>query len=154
MLGMDLRISFITLAVADLSRSLAFYADVLELPASGIVGTEFHDDISGADGTIVFLTPEGCPTIGLYERHNLARDAAVAEDSRSRTEFSLGIALPSREAVDALLAKVAQSGGTVTPSCHDRPWGVYSGYFTDPDGHLWEAVWSHSDTTNPAAANH
>jgi uncharacterized protein len=25
---------------------------------------------------------------------------------------------------------------------HDRPWGIYSGYFRDLDGHLWEILWN------------
>jgi predicted lactoylglutathione lyase len=30
----------------------------------------------------------------------------------------------------------------VTTPPHDRPWGIYSGYFRDPDGHLWEIIWN------------
>lgn len=48
----------------------------------------------------------------------------------------------SREPVHALLAKAQAAGATVTEPPHERPWGIYSGYFKDPDGHLWEVIWN------------
>ena len=44
--------------------------------------------------------------------------------------------------VDVLLAQAEQAGATLTGRPHDRPWEVYSGYFRDPDGHLWEIIWN------------
>ena len=32
--------------------------------------------------------------------------------------------------------------GKVTDPAHERPWGIYSGYFRDLDGHLWEVIWN------------
>jgi uncharacterized protein len=46
----------------------------------------------------------------------------------------------SRADVDRTLEQAAAAGAVVTPP-HDRPWGIYSGYFRDPDGHLWEIIW-------------
>ena len=43
--------------------------------------------------------------------------------------------------VDALLVQAQSAGATVTDQPHDRPWGIYSGYFRDPDGHLWEVMY-------------
>jgi catechol 2,3-dioxygenase-like lactoylglutathione lyase family enzyme len=37
------------------------------------------------------------------------------------------------------------AGATLTGPAHDRPWGIYSGYFRDPDGHLWEIIWNPAD---------
>ena len=34
------------------------------------------------------------------------------------------------------------AGATITDKPHERPWGIYSGYFGDPDGHLWEVIWN------------
>ena len=56
---MDAKIFFITLAVDDLGRSLAFYRDGLGWPTDGIVGQEFHDEVTGADGTIAIFTLGG-----------------------------------------------------------------------------------------------
>jgi uncharacterized protein len=44
--------------------------------------------------------------------------------------------------VDALLGRAEKAGGTLTGKPHDRPWGIYSGYFRDLDGHLWEIMWN------------
>lgn len=138
---MEAKIFFITLAVDDLSRSVAFYRDGLGWPTEGIVGQEFHDEVTGADGTIAFFTLVGGLLLGLYERANLAKDASLPAGPLSSTEFSLGIPAVSRAEVDQLLAQVEVAGGTVTAPAHMRPFGVYSGYFTDPDGHLYEIAW-------------
>ena len=138
---MRAEIFFITLAVDDLARSVAFYRDGLGWPTEGIVGREFHDQLTGADGTIAFFTLDGGLMLGLYERANLAKDASVPAGPVSSTEFSLGIPADSQEDVDRLLAEVEAAGGTLTAPAHMRPFGVYSGYFADPDGHLWEIAW-------------
>jgi hypothetical protein len=91
--------------------------------------------------TIAFFTLDGGLMLGLYERTNLGKDARLRADPPSSTEFSLGIPATSRAEVDQLLAHVEGTGGTVTAPAHMRPFGVYSGYFTDPDGHLFEIAW-------------
>jgi len=69
---------------------------------------------------------------------NLAKDASLPLGPRSSTEFSLGLPAGSQAEVDDLLELVEVAGGTLTAPAHMRPFGVYSGYFTDPDGHLFE----------------
>jgi catechol 2,3-dioxygenase-like lactoylglutathione lyase family enzyme len=139
---MDPKIFFITLAVDDLDRSLAFYRDGLGWPTEGIVGQEFHDQLTGADGTIAIFTLDGGLLLALYERTNLAKDASLPVAPPSSTEFSLGIPARSRDEVDRLLTLAQAAGGTLTAPAHMRPFGVYSGYFTDPDGHLFEIAWN------------
>ena len=141
---MRAKIFFITLAVDDLGRSVAFYRDGLGWRTEGIVGQEFHDEVTGADGTIAFFTLETGLLLGLYERTNLAKDASLPAGPPSSTEFSLGVPATSQAEVDQLLAQVQAAGGTVTAPAHMRPFGVYSGYFTDPDGHLFEIAWDSS----------
>ena len=136
------KIFFITLAVDDLDRSVTFYRDGLGWPTEGIVGQEFHDEVTGADGTIAFFTLETGLLLGLYERTNLAKDASLPPGPPSSTEFSLGIPAGSQAEVDELLSGVQAAGGTLTAPAHMRPFGVYSGYFTDPDGHLFEIAWN------------
>jgi catechol 2,3-dioxygenase-like lactoylglutathione lyase family enzyme len=138
---MNPKIFFITLAVDDLDRSLAFYRDGLGWPTEGIVGREFHDQLTGAEGTIAIFTLDGGLLLTLYERSNLAKDATLPVTPSSSTEFSLGIPAESREEVDRMLAQAQAAGGTLTAPAHMRPFGVYSGYFTDPDGHLFEIAW-------------
>ena len=110
---MRAKIFFITLAVADLDRSLAFYRDGLGWPTEGIVGREFHDEVTGADGTIAFFTLDGGLMLGLYERANLAKDAGIPAGPASSTEFSLGIPAESQADVDRMLAEVKAAGGTL-----------------------------------------
>jgi uncharacterized protein len=141
-MAMRAKIFFITLAVDNLDRSVAFYRDGLGWPTEGIVGQEFHDDVTGADGTIAFFTLDGDMMIGLYERANLAKDASLPPGPRSPAEFSVGIPAESREEVDELLRQAEAAGATLTAPAHMRPFGVYSGYFTDPDGHLFEIAWN------------
>lgn len=142
---MQAKFSFITLAVDDLDRSVAFYRDGLGWQTEGIIGQEYHDEITGADGTIAFFNLDGGLMLGLYERANLAKDASLPPGPRSSTEFSLGIPAGSRAAVDEFLQHVERVGGTLTAPAHMRPFGVYSGYFTDPDGHLFEIAWDSND---------
>ena len=139
---MRAKIFFITLAVEDLSRAVAFYRDGLGWPTEGIVGQQFHDEVTGADGTIAIFTLDDGLLLTLYERTNLAKDASLPAGPPSSTEFSLGIPAQSRADVDTLLAQAQAAGGTLTAPAHMRPFGVYSGYYTDPDGHLFEIAWN------------
>jgi len=72
----------------------------------------------------------------------LAKDAQIPFGPPKSGEFSIGHAVASREDVDALLATAAAAGATMAGTAHKRPWGIYSGYFRDPDGHLWEIMWN------------
>jgi uncharacterized protein len=141
-MAVQAKIFFITLAVDDLNRSVAFYRDGLGWPTEGISGQEFHDEVTGADGTIAMFTLDDGLLLMLYERANLAKDAGVTAGPPSSTEFSLGIPADSRAAVDSMLAQAEAAGGTLTAPAHMRPFGVYSGYFSDPDGHLFEIAWN------------
>jgi catechol 2,3-dioxygenase-like lactoylglutathione lyase family enzyme len=136
------RIQVITLAVADLDRSLAFYRDGLGLPTEGPIGTEFKGDATTPDGTIVTFPLGGGLILSLYPRTELAKDAAVRFTPAKTGEFSIGHAVATRAEVDAVIAQAGAAGASVTERPHDRPWGIYSGYFQDPDGHLWEVLWN------------
>jgi catechol 2,3-dioxygenase-like lactoylglutathione lyase family enzyme len=139
---MDARINVITLAVANLELALAFYRDGLGFQTEGIIGTEWEgDDVTPAGATVVFELRGGL-LLALYLRTELAKDANVALAPPTPGEFSLGHLVASKAEVDAVLARAQAAGATVTDQPHDRPWGIYSGYFRDPDGHLWEVIWN------------
>jgi catechol 2,3-dioxygenase-like lactoylglutathione lyase family enzyme len=135
-------LNVITLAVEDLERALAFYRDGLGLESDGVVGTEWTDERTGAHGAIALFDLAGGPILSLYPRSDLAKDAGIAAGPPRSGEFSLGQLVRTREEVDELLRRAEAAGATVTESAHDRPWGIYSGYFRDPDGHLWEVIWN------------
>jgi uncharacterized protein len=141
------RLDVITLAVADLERALAFYRG-LGLESKGVVGTEWADEKTGANGAIAMFKLEGGLLLNLYPRADLAKDAAIPVGPPQSGEFSLAQLVRSRDEVDELLQNAAAAGATVTPA-HDRPWGIYSGYFHDPDGHLWEIIWNPDGVPKP-----
>ncbi len=138
---MEPRIYVITLAVSDLERALEFYR-ALGLDSSGVMGTEFAGDDTNPSGIAAMFELEGGLILSLYPRTELAKDANVAFGPPKTGEFSIGQMVASKPDVDALLAKAEAAGATLTDEPHDRPWGIYSGYFRDLDGHLWEIIWN------------
>ncbi len=139
---MKARLNVITIAVNDLEKSLAFYRDGLGLPTKGIIATEFQGTETEPAGAVVFFELHGGLILALYPRRELAKDARVPTAAASSLEFSLGYLAGSRKEVDDLLAKAEAAGGAITDAPHDRAWGIYSGYFQDLDGHLWEIIWN------------
>jgi uncharacterized protein len=136
---MSPRINVVTLAVADLERALAFYREALGLDSPGVTGTQFPGDDTHPAGAVVMFQREGGLTLALYPRSELAKDAEIAPGPAKSGEFSLGTFVAARVDVDTVLARAEAAGATVTLP-HDRPWGIYSGYFRDLDGHLWEVI--------------
>jgi predicted lactoylglutathione lyase len=129
------------LAVEDLERALRFYRDGLGFELKGVIGTQWTDEESGANGAIAVFKFESGLLLSLYPRSDLAKDAAIPAGPARPGEFSLGQLVPSRAEVDELIEKAEAAGAAVTTP-RDRPWGIYSGYFRDLDGHLWEIIWN------------
>jgi uncharacterized protein len=132
---MEPRISLITLGVADLARSYRFYRDGLGLPTTR----------KPEDG-IVFFQTSGA-TLALFPYHELAADIGPGWDvPRSKfTGITLAHNVRERHQVDDLLAAAAAAGGEVVKPAGEAEWGGYEGYFTDPDGYLWEVAWGAFD---------
>lgn len=130
------RIKVVTLGVGDLEKSLAFYRDGLGLPTQGIIGTEFEE------GAVVFFDMNDDLILALYPKSALAKDARVSAGPPNPAEFSIGHIVRSKREVDALMEQAERAGAKITDPAHDRFWGGYSGYFQDPDGHLWEIAWN------------
>lgn len=137
---MNPRIHVITLGVSDLARALAFYRDGLGFPTEGVTGTDYRGDEVQPAGAVVMLKLEDGLILALYPRSELAKDAAVAPERTAGSGISLGHIVEHREEVDEILELAAHAGGEVLGAAHERPWGIYSGYFADPDGHLWEVI--------------
>lgn len=131
---MEPRVSIITLGVSDLERSYDFYCIGLGLPTTR----------TPESGIIFFQTNGVC--LALYPLNKLAEDVSPGQSS-VRGQFS-GITLAhntkSKEEVDALLALAEKSGGKIEKPAQDVFWGGYSGYFSDPDGYLWEVAYADS----------
>ena len=127
--GVPAWLSLVTLGVDDLSRARAFYA------ALGWV----ESSVSNTD--VAFFHNAGA-VLSLYGRQALAADAGVSPDGAGFRRISLAINLPSETAVDLAFVAWAAAGGTVVKPPERVFWGGYSGYGTDPDGHLWEMAYN------------
>ena len=126
---MEPRISLITLGVADLGRARSFY-EALGWRAASIGG-----------GEVVFF--QGLAfALALFPRESLACDAGVSAEGAGFAGIALAHNVRSREEVAAVLGEAADAGGRVVKPSTEAPWGGQSGYFADPDGHLWEVAWN------------
>lgn len=128
---MEPRVNIITLGVADLNRSLRFYRDGLGFPTT----------MDGSKGIVFFQTHGVC--LALYPHDELAKDVSpdlVAQQSKF-SGVTLAHNVPTREEVDEVLALAKAAGANIEKPAQDVFWGGYSGYFSDPDGHLWEVAW-------------
>lgn len=125
------KISLITLGVSDLQRSLRFYRDGLGFPTH-----EYKEDAG-----VVFFELEGT-WLSLYPKNKLAEDATVSPEGNGFSGITLAHNVASKEEVDAVVAIAEKAGATVLKKPQTVFWGGYSGYFADPDGHLWEVAYN------------
>lgn len=123
---MEQRISLITLGAKDLEAEAAFYE------ALG------WSRVESQDGVIAFdLLGQ---TLGLYPLAALAEDIGVDLDTLGHGAATLGHNVNSREEVDAVMGKVEAAGGKILKPATEVFWGGYHGYFSDPEGHIWEVA--------------
>jgi len=133
---MEPRFTILTLGVDDLERSLHFYRDGLGLPSQGIIGQEFEH------GKVAFFDLKHGMKLALYPRTDLAWDAKIEPGAASPTEFSIGYTVSNKAEVDRIMSLAKKAGAKITKPAQKAFWGGYSGYFQDPDGHLWEIAWN------------
>ena len=127
---MEPRISIVTLGVSDLPRSVAFYRDGL--------GLTLYDENTES---IAFFQNKGT-WLALYPRDALAADVGIPTEGSGFSGVTLAHNLRSKEEVDELLDVAVAAGATLVKPSQDTFWGGYSGYFSDPDGYLWEIAWN------------
>jgi catechol 2,3-dioxygenase-like lactoylglutathione lyase family enzyme len=130
------RITVITLGVNDLEASLRFYRDGLGFATEGIIGKEFEY------GAVVFIQLQAGLRLALWPRKSISHDTGIAVGASSATDMTLGHNVPSKADVDATMQQAAAAGAVIIKPAQDTFYGGYSGYFQDPDGHLWEVAWN------------
>lgn len=129
---MEPRISLITLGVDDVARARGFY-EALGFRAS-----------SASQADVVFFQLGGM-ALGLWSWRLLAEDGRVAPAGDGFRRVALAHNVRLRDDVDAVLAQAEAAGGRITKPAEDSPhFEGRTGYFTDPDGHLWEVAWNPS----------
>jgi catechol 2,3-dioxygenase-like lactoylglutathione lyase family enzyme len=132
---MEPRISLITLGVKDLKRSLEFYRDGLGFPTT-----------RSEDEGIIFFQMNGT-SLALYPYDELAADVSDAlRVTRSKFPgITLAHNVRTKAEVDRLMTEAAAAGAKIEKPAANTDWGGYSGYFSDPDGYLWEVAWGAFD---------
>lgn len=124
-----IHVTMVTLGVADLAVSTEFYERLgLKRAAVSTDGVTFFD--------------MGGLALGLFGHEALAEDASVTPSNPAFRGVSLSWNQPSEAAVDAAFARAIAAGGEVKKQPEKVFWGGYSGYFADPDGHLWEVAYN------------
>lgn len=118
------RVTLITLGVADLDRSQAFYAALGWKPAEASEGVVFYQ----MNGMV----------LALFGLSDLAKDQGRPEATLGTGAMTLAQNFVTREEVDAAFATALAAGATALKPPEEVFWGGYSGYFADPDGHVWE----------------
>jgi predicted lactoylglutathione lyase len=126
---MDPRINIITLGVEDIERSKKFYEHL------GFVASSMSNEHFVAFQTVgvVFC---------LYPTRLLAEDATVESKGEGFRAVTLAYNVAHKEEVQSLLEHAEKCGAKITKPAQDVFWGGHSGYFADPDGHLWEIAWN------------
>ncbi|WP_299656622.1 VOC family protein [uncultured Tateyamaria sp.] len=123
---MDQRVSLITLGTRNMDRLAAFYE------ALGWVR------VDSPDGVIAFdLIGQ---TLGLYPLQALADEIGLPVSELGHGATTLGHNVPNREDVAPLLARAEAAGAKILKPAQDVFWGGHHGYFSDPEGHIWEVA--------------
>lgn len=130
------RLSVLTLGVSDIEKAVRFYRDGLGLSTEGIIGQE-HEH-----GSVAFFDLQAGVKLALWPLKSIAADTGLPEGVPSPTSITIGHNVASKEDVDAVMEQARSAGATIVKKAADTFWGGYSGYFQDPDGHLWEVVWN------------
>ena len=119
------RISMVTLGVTNLARSIEFYEQGLGFPRMD------------SPPEVAFFTLNGT-WLGIYGRDSLVKDIGIAPIEPAHGAFSLAHNVESEEEVDKLMDEAKLAGATVLREPYQMEWGGYCGFFSDPDGHVWE----------------
>lgn len=128
-MSIDRRISLITLGVDDLARSTEFYEKL------GWTKSEASQE------AVTFIQLKGT-VLGLFSRKSLAEDAHVEDTAKGFSGITLAHNVASERGVDAVYKFAIACGATEVKKPEKVFWGGYSGYFADPDGHLWEIAFN------------
>lgn len=120
------RITLITLGVADLERARVFYAALGWTPTQANEGVAFYR--------------MGGFALALFGSEDLAADQGRPGATLGTGAITLAQNFPDRAAVDAAFARALAAGATELKRPEPVFWGGYSGYYADPDGHVWEVA--------------
>ena len=120
------RVTLITLGVRDLPRARAFYAALGWSPAEEADGISFYQ----MNGLV----------LGLFGLQALAADQGRPDASLGTGAMTLAQNFSTEAEVDTAFELAMSAGATELKRPEKVFWGGYSGYYADPDGHVWEVA--------------
>lgn len=129
---------FMNLPVKDLDRSVQFFT---------ALGFAFNADYTDENATCMVINDDAYVML-LVEKFFKTFTSKEIVDATSATEAIMAFSVDSRDAVDRMVAKALDAGGTESQAVQDYGF-MYSHSFQDPDGHLWEVMWM--DPAGPPA---
>jgi catechol 2,3-dioxygenase-like lactoylglutathione lyase family enzyme len=124
------RLNAVTIGARDIAKLGSFY-DALGWQRG-----------SGSGDDFVIYRMAGA-VLTLYPLTNLAEDSNLqAAPAGNFGGVSLGVNVERKEQVDEAIATARGAGAMITKDPIDTFWGGRSGYFSDPEGNLWEIAWA------------
>ncbi|MGX7728215.1 VOC family protein [Rhodococcus sp. 2H158] len=127
---MEQRLSFVTLAVADLDRTRRFYVD-------GLGWTPVVD----VPGEVVMIQVGPHLVLSLWDERQFAAEVGPVQRG-GVPPVTLAHNVADRADVDRVLDTARRAGADPVSDAVEREWGGYTGYFADPDGFRWEIAWN------------
>ncbi|MCG8701392.1 MAG: VOC family protein [Bacteroidales bacterium] len=127
---MKQKITFLTLGVENLEKSINFYENLLGWKRSDL-----------SNESLIIFDLQGL-YLSLYDRNELAKDATVASSGDGFKGFTLAHNVDSEREVDELINELRDKGVKIVKEPQSVFWGGYSSYFSDPDGNLWEVAYN------------
>lgn len=129
--GMDQRISFVTLAVADLAATRRFYLD----------GLGWSADLDVPGEVLMIRTGEHL-LLSLWDRAHFEAEVGAVMSGPGVVPITLAHNVATKDEVDAVLVTARGAGADPVHGAEERDWGGYTGYFGDPDGFRWEVAFN------------
>jgi catechol 2,3-dioxygenase-like lactoylglutathione lyase family enzyme len=122
-----LRATLVTLGVSNVERAARFYETL-----------GMRRRVKGAKDVAFFEA--GGVALAVWGRADLAKDTGLENSQPGFSGVALAFNVADEPSVDAALQAAAQAGGKIVKAAGRAFWGGYTGYFADPDGHLWEVA--------------
>ena len=125
---MDPRINMIMVGASDIAALRRFYEE----------GLGWSPWMPASEGSAAYKV--GTSVLIFVNSAYLAKESGIPAVETPKSLFAIFVA--SKEEVHAAFDRAAAAGATITSAIRDRDQGLYSGYFSDPEGNSWEVVWS------------
>jgi predicted lactoylglutathione lyase len=129
--GMDQRVSFITLAVRDLSVSRAFY----------VAGLGWQPSLD-VPGEVLMFPVADKVVLSLWDETAFEKEVGPIARGGGVPPVTLAHNCATTEGVDRVLESARVAGADPVHEAEERDWGGYTGYFADPDGFRWEVAYN------------